>query len=124
MEGMSGEGHEGAEAHPVHRGVGPDADQTPFVAPTPPALAPALAWGGVVSVWVLAVVCGVVIAVVGTASRDSDALGVALGSCVVATLGIQVSLQRKEGILSRMSWSMGGAAIVLVVVAGLLVVVR
>ena len=100
--------------------IGPDEDATPVVTPVPPELTRGVWWTSVAAVWALAVVCAVVVAVVGDPDTYAGALGIALGACMIATLGFQVMTRQKHGILDRMSLSISGALAVLVVAAGIL----
>ena len=88
-----------------------------------------MAWSlrSVVPVWVVALVG--VIAVGVFAPHESGAgasltwLPIVLAGSVLVTMAIQLALQRKEGLVTRMMASLGGALVICAVATGILALV-
>ncbi len=88
-----------------------------------------MAWSlrSVIPVWVIAL--GGVMLVGVFAPRGSDTGGpfawlpIVLAGSVLMTMAIQLALQRKEGLVTRMMASLGGALIICAVASGILLLV-
>ena len=75
----------------------------------------------ILPIWVLALAGAVVVAIVATA----DALiwiPVAMSACVVLALVIQIPVGRREGLVGRLSASIGGSFAILVLATLILIV--
>lgn len=83
-----------------------------------PDLAPRRTFGGVVAVWVLAVVAGVLIGVFAPADWRAEWITVALGVCVIVAFAIQLWYGRSQAFIQRMALSALGALIVLGLITG------
>jgi hypothetical protein len=70
-------------------------------------------------VW-LAVVVGAVLVGVFAADAAFTWLPVVMAGAILATFAIQLALQRKEGLVSRVAASVGGAVVLLAVATGIL----
>jgi len=83
-----------------------------------------MAWSlrSVVPVWVVALL-GVVAVAVFAASRSLTWIPIVLAASVLLTMAIQLALQRKEGLVTRMMASLGGALVICAVATGILVLV-
>lgn len=77
----------------------------------------------VVVVWVAAAVAAVVIGLVAAPEEYVAWVAMAAGGSVLATLGIQLAVQRSEGFVSRVTASLVGALIVLAVATAVLQIV-
>ncbi|WP_173923669.1 hypothetical protein [Agromyces sp. Marseille-P2726] len=87
-------------------------------------------WPGIVLVWALAVV-GAVVVVALAYSRGAEwtgesaplgayaALGMVFAASVIAAMVVQLMVRRTEGLVTRVSWSVAGAALVMLVAAAL-----
>lgn len=73
----------------------------------------------VIPVWVIALAGAVVVGVL-AASAALTWLPIVLASCVLLTFAIQLALQRKEGLVTRMMASLGGALAILAVATAVL----
>lgn len=88
-----------------------------------------MAWSlrSVIPVWVIAVVGAALVGVF--APRSSAAGGpltwlpIVLAGSVLVTMAIQLALQRKEGLVTRMMASLGGALVICAVASGILLLV-
>ena len=78
-----------------------------------PDLAPRRTLGGVIAVWVLAVVAGVAIGVFVPAEWRAQWITVALGGCVIAAFAVQLWYGRSQAFIQRVAASVLGALIVL-----------
>lgn len=78
-----------------------------------PDLAPRRTYGGVVAVWVLALVAGVVIGLFVPAEGHAQWITVALGGCVIAAFAVQLWYGRSQAFIQRVAASVLGAAVVL-----------
>jgi hypothetical protein len=76
----------------------------------------------VVPVWVIALVGAVMVAVF-AASSSLIWLPIVLAGSVLVTMAIQLALQRKEGLVTRMMASLGGALVICAVATGILALV-
>jgi hypothetical protein len=83
-----------------------------------------MAWSlrSVIPVWVAALL-GVVVVAVFAASRSLTWIPIVLAGSVLLTMAIQLALQRKEGLVTRMMASLGGALLICAVATGILVLV-
>lgn len=68
----------------------------------------------------LAVVVGAVLVGVFAADAAFTWLPVVMAGAILATFAIQLALQRKEGLVSRVAASVGGAVVLLAVATGIL----
>ncbi len=75
----------------------------------------------VIPVWVIALVGAVLVGVL-AASAALTWLPLVLAGCVLVTFGIQLALQRKEGLVTRMMASLGGALVILALATALLAI--
>jgi hypothetical protein len=82
-----------------------------------PELAPRRTLGGVVAVWVLAALIGVVVGVFAAAQWRGAWLAVGLGGCLVAAFAIQLWSGRSQGFTERVAASVLGAALVMGVIS-------
>lgn len=78
-----------------------------------PDLAPRRTLGGVIAVWVLALVAGVAIGVFVPAEWRAQWITVALGGCVIAAFAVQLWYGRSQAFIQRVAASVLGALIVL-----------
>lgn len=83
-----------------------------------------MAWSlrSVIPVWVVALAGAIVVGVF-AASSSLIWLPIVLAGSVLVTMAIQLALQRKEGLVTRMMASLGGALIICAVATGILVLV-
>ena len=75
----------------------------------------------IVPVWVVAIVGAVVVGVLAAPSGIYRWLAVVLAVVVLLTFIIQLALPTREGLVLRMAASIGGAAVLLAVATGVLV---
>ncbi|MDF2666144.1 MAG: putative rane protein [Microbacterium sp.] len=78
-----------------------------------PDLVPRRTYGGVIAVWVLAVIAGVAIGILVPAHARAQWVTVALGVCVIAAFAIQLWYGRSQAFIQRMAASVLGALVVL-----------
>jgi hypothetical protein len=80
-----------------------------------------MAWSlrSVIPVWVVALVGAIVVGVF-AASSSLTWLPIVLAGSVLVTMAIQLALQRKEGLVTRMMASLGGALVICAVATGIL----
>ncbi|MDT0117544.1 hypothetical protein Q9R20_11150 [Microbacterium sp. PRF11] len=84
-----------------------------------PDLAPRRTFGGIVAVWVLAAVAGVVIGVFVPAGWRAQWITVAMGACLILSFAVQLWYGRSQAFIQRMALSTLGALVVLgVITAG------
>jgi len=83
-----------------------------------------MAWSlrSVIPVWVVALL-GVVAVGAFAASRSLTWIPIVLAASVLLTMAIQLALQRKEGLVTRMMASLGGALVICAVATGILALV-
>lgn len=83
-----------------------------------------MAWSlrSVIPVWVLALLGAVAVGVF-AASRSLTWIPIVLAASVLLTMAIQLALQRKEGLVTRMMASLGGALVICAVATGILALV-
>jgi hypothetical protein len=88
-----------------------------------------MAWSlrSVIPVWVIALVGAVLVGVFAPRSSGVDGpltwLPIVLAGSVLVTMAIQLALQRKEGLVTRMMASLGGALVICAVASGILLLV-
>jgi hypothetical protein len=82
-----------------------------------------MAWSlrSVIPVWVVALVGAIVVGVF-AASSSLTWLPIVLAGSVLVTMAIQLALQRKEGLVTRMMASLGGALVICAVATGILAI--
>lgn len=83
-----------------------------------------MAWSlrSVIPVWVVALAGAIAVGVF-AASSSLTWLPIVLAGSVLVTMAIQLALQRKEGLVTRMMASLGGALIICAVATGILALV-
>jgi hypothetical protein len=83
-----------------------------------------MAWSlrSVIPVWVVAVL-GVVAVGLFAATRSLTWIPIVLAASVLVTMAIQLALQRKEGLVTRMMASLGGALLICAVASVVLALV-
>ena len=83
-----------------------------------------MAWQlrSVIPVWVIAL-AGAIVGASLAASSYLTWLPIVLAGCVLITFAIQLALQRKEGLVTRMMASLGGALVILAVATAVLALV-
>jgi uncharacterized membrane protein YfcA len=89
--------------------LGPAAAAGPPPEPLPRA---AVAWS-VGAVWALAVVLGVLIALLSHPREYASWLSLALGVCVIASFGAQLATQHKDGFVNRLATTLTGSFVIL-----------
>ncbi len=75
----------------------------------------------VLPVWMIALAGAILVGVL-AASAALTWLPLVLAGCVLVTFGIQLALHRKEGLVSRMMASLGGALVILAVATAVLAI--
>lgn len=84
-----------------------------------PDLAPRRTFGGVVAVWVLAAVAGVLIGLLAPEPWRAQWITVALGGCIMVAFAVQLWYGRSQAFIQRMALSSVGAVVVLgIITAG------
>jgi len=83
-----------------------------------------MAWSlrSVIPVWVLALLGAVAVGAF-AASLSLTWIPIVLAASVLLTMAIQLALQRKEGLVTRMMASLGGALVICAVATGILALV-
>lgn len=84
-----------------------------------------MAWSlrSVIPVWVVALGGAVVVGLF-AASAALTWLPIVLAGSVLVTMAIQLALQRKEGLVTRMIASLGGALVICALASGILALMR
>jgi len=84
-----------------------------------------MAWSlrSVIPVWVVALAGAVAVGVF-AASASLTWLPIVLAGSVLVTMAIQLALQRKEGLVTRMMASLGGALVICALASGILALMR
>ena len=84
-----------------------------------------MAWQlrSVIPVWVVALVGAIVVGVL-AAPAALTWLPIVLAGCVLITFVIQLALQRRDGLVTRMMASLGGALVILAVTTAILALAR
>lgn len=84
-----------------------------------PDLAPRRTFGGIVAVWVLALIAGVAIGVFAPEGWRAEWVTVALGGCLIVSFAIQLWYGRSQAFIQRMALSALGSLLVIgIVTAG------
>lgn len=96
--------------------LGPAAAAGPAPDPMPRSLV-VLSVGGV---WLLALVLGVLIAVVSVPAHYASWISLALGVCVLGSFGAQLATQRKDGFVNRLATTLTGSFVILGVIGAIL----
>ena len=78
----------------------------------------------IIPVWVLVLAAAVVIAVITPSFEYYTWLPVTLGASIIVTFVVQLSLQRKEGFVGRLTLTSVGSLIILSVATLLLTILR
>ncbi|MDL9981065.1 hypothetical protein [Microbacterium candidum] len=81
-----------------------------------PQPAPRSALGGVIAVWIVAAVVGVVAGVLAPLGTRATWLAIVLGGCVILSFAIQLAAGRPDGFIRRVGMSVLGALLVLGVI--------
>jgi hypothetical protein len=84
-----------------------------------------MAWSlrSVIPVWVVALAGAIAVGVF-AASASLTWLPIVLAGSVLLTMAIQLALQRKEGLVTRMMASLGGALVICALASGILALLR
>jgi len=84
-----------------------------------------MAWSlrSVIPVWVVALAGAIAVGVF-AASAWLTWLPIVLAGSVLLTMAIQLALQRKEGLVTRMMASLGGALVICALASGILALLR
>ncbi|SDO27952.1 hypothetical protein SAMN05216368_11422 [Cryobacterium flavum] len=72
-------------------------------------------WKTIATVWVLAIVGAVLTAILATPASAIGWIGLTLALCTLVTLGLQIATGTKEGYVKRVTMSITGAIVILVV---------
>ena len=72
-------------------------------------------WKTIATVWVLAIVGAVLTAILTTDDSAIGWIGLTLAVCTLVTLGLQIATGSKEGYVKRITMSITGAIVILVV---------
>ncbi|MFV0434736.1 MAG: hypothetical protein ACK5LO_12230 [Leucobacter sp.] len=72
--------------------------------------------GRMVAVWVVAAVIGVLVTLLVPAEHRAAWLVFAIGVTTLITFGLQIGTAQREGFITRVSYSVGGAVIVIAVI--------
>ncbi|TFD05085.1 MULTISPECIES: hypothetical protein [unclassified Cryobacterium] len=72
-------------------------------------------WKTIATVWVLAIVGAVLTAILATPASAIGWIGLTLALCTLVTLGLQIATGTKEGYVKRVTTSITGAIVILVV---------
>lgn len=75
-----------------------------------------------IPVWVLSIIGALLVAALSPAHAVFTWIPIVFASCVLATFLIQLSTQRKDGFVSRVTTSIVGSIVVLAVASGMLAV--
>lgn len=70
-------------------------------------------FGGIIAVWIVAAVVGVLIGIVAHPDMRAAWLAVGLGGCLILAFGVQLGAGRSQGFTQRVAASVLGAMIVL-----------
>ena len=72
-------------------------------------------WKTIATVWLLAIVGAVLTAFLATQASAISWIGLTLAVCTLVTLGLQIATRTKEGYVKRVTVSITGALVILVV---------
>lgn len=96
--------------------LGPAAAAGPPPEPLPRAT---VAWS-VGAVWGLALVLGILIALLSHPVQYASWVSLALGVCVIASFGAQLATQRKDGFVNRLATTLTGSFVILGIIGAIL----
>ncbi len=80
-------------------------------------------WKTIATVWVLALVGAVLTAIFASDASAISWIGLTLAGCTLATLGLQIATRSKEGYVNRVTMSVAGAIVILVIATLIVAVV-
>ena len=72
-------------------------------------------WKTIATVWLLAIVGAILTAVLANEASAISWIGLTLAVCTLVTLGLQIATRTKEGYVKRVTVSIAGALVILVV---------
>ena len=72
-------------------------------------------WKTIATVWVLAIVGAIVTLLFAPTASEISWIGLSLAVCTLVTLGLQLATGTKEGYVKRVTLSITGAIVILVV---------
>ncbi|TFB71959.1 hypothetical protein E3O06_11065 [Cryobacterium glaciale] len=72
-------------------------------------------WKTIATVWILAIVGAVLTAILATPASAIGWIGLTLAVCTLVTLGLQIATGSKEGYVKRVTMSIAGSLVILVV---------
>ncbi|TFD69999.1 hypothetical protein [Cryobacterium sp. Hb1] len=72
-------------------------------------------WKTIATVWVLAIAGAILTAILATDGSEISWIGLTLAVCTLVTLGLQIATRTKEGYVKRVTMSITGAIVILVV---------
>ncbi|TFD86143.1 MULTISPECIES: hypothetical protein [Cryobacterium] len=72
-------------------------------------------WKTIATVWVLAIAGAILTAILATDGSAISWIGLTLAVCTLVTLGLQIATRTKEGYVKRVTMSITGAIVILVV---------
>jgi hypothetical protein len=84
---------------------------------TVPELAPRRTFGGIIAVWIVAAVVGILVGVVVGPDARAAWLAVGLGGCLLLAFAIQLGYGRSQGFTERVAASVVGALVVMGVIS-------
>ncbi|WP_349290469.1 hypothetical protein [Microbacterium sp. 2FI] len=84
---------------------------------TVPELAPRRTLGGIIAVWIVAAVVGILVGIVVGPDARAAWLAVGLGGCLLLAFAIQLGYGRSQGFTERVAASVVGALVVMGVIS-------
>ena len=72
-------------------------------------------WKTIATVWVLAIAGAILTTILATDGSEISWIGLTLAVCTLVTLGLQIATRTKEGYVKRVTMSVTGAIVILVV---------
>ena len=72
-------------------------------------------WKTIATVWVLAFAGAILTAILATDGSAISWIGLTMAVCTLVTLGLQIATRTKEGYVKRVTMSITGAIVILVV---------
>lgn len=96
--------------------LGPAAAAGPPPEPLPRT---AVVWS-IGAVWALALVLGLLIALLSHPLQYASWISLALGVCVIASFGVQLATQQKDGFVNRLATTLSGSFVILGVIGAIL----
>ncbi|WP_104083657.1 hypothetical protein [Cryobacterium sp. Y11] len=72
-------------------------------------------WRTIATVWLLAIIGAILTGVLATPASALGWIGLTLAGCTLVTLGLQIATGTKEGYVKRVTLSITGAMVILVV---------